>query len=109
MLLYGDSRTPIEIDDRALAHLRFVMLAKLRRGEGFGFSWSHGSAHGGGRSTVWMHPSIPLQFEFDGSRSPALNRAWLEVLTQVAATSGGLSLVDEPANIPAEPVEAQRV
>lgn len=51
-LYYGDSRVPIEIEDRALAHVKLVILAKLRRGEGFGFSWNYGADGGGGRSTV---------------------------------------------------------
>ena len=99
-LYYGDARTPIEIDDRALAHVKFVILAKLRRNEGFGFSWVKGLGDGSGRSTVWLSPSIPIQFEFNGNRAPTLNRAWLEALTQQAATSGGLSVVAEPAADP---------
>ncbi len=97
-LYYGDARTPIAIDDRALAHLKFVILAKLRRNEGFGFSWVKGLGEGSGRSTIWVHPSIPLHFEFNGNRAPTLNRAWLEALTQQAATSGGLTIVDEPTS-----------
>ena len=96
-LYYGNARTPIEIEDRALAHLKFVILSKLRRNEGFGFSWSKGVDVGSGRSTVWIAPSIPLQFDFDEPARPSLNRAWLELLTQQAATSGGLTVVDEPA------------
>lgn len=99
-LYYGDARVPIEVEDRALAHVKFVILAKLRRNEGFGFSWMKPLSEGSGRGTVWLHPSIPLHFEFSGSRSPNLNRAWLELLTQQAATSGGLTLVEEPANEP---------
>lgn len=95
-LYYGDARTPIEIDDRALAHVKFVILSKLRRNEGFGFSWTKGLGEGSGRSTIWLSPSIPLQFDFNGNRAPSLNRAWLEALTQQAATSGGLTLVEEP-------------
>lgn len=95
-LYYGDSRTPIEIEDRALAHLKFVILAKLRRNEGFGFSWVKPVSEGSGRATVWLHPSIPLVFEFNGNRMPSLNRAWLEALTQQAATGGGLSIMEEP-------------
>ena len=95
-LYYGNARTPIEIDDRALAHLKFVMLAKLRRNEGFGFSWATPPSAGSGRSTVWISPSVALQFEFAESRQPLLNRAWLESLTQQGSTSGGLTLVDEP-------------
>jgi len=101
-LFYGDSRVPIPIDDRALSHLRFVILTKLRRGEAFGFTWTKSVAEGSGRSTVWMHPSVPLHFEFDGNRNASLNRHWLEALTQQAATSGGLTLIEEPR---VEPVE----
>lgn len=95
-LYYGDSRVAIPIDDRALSHLRFVILTKFRRGEAFGFSWVKALADGSGRATIWLHPAITLQFEFDGSRSPSLNRQWLENLTQQAATSGGLILTEEP-------------
>lgn len=95
-LYYGNARTPIEIEDRALAHLKFVILSKLRRNEGFGFSWAKGVDSGSGRSTVWVAPPIPLEFEFAESTRPLLNRAWLEALNQQASTSGGLVLVDEP-------------
>lgn len=103
-LFYGNARTPIEIEDRALSHLKFVILAKLRRNEGFGFSWAKGVEQGSGRSTVWMSPSIPLQFDFSDPARPALNRAWLEALTQQAATSGGLMLLDEPGDTTDEAV-----
>lgn len=95
-LYYGDSRVAIPIDDRALTHLRFVILTKFRRGESFGFSWAKTPAEGSGRATVWLHPSIPLQFEFEGSRNPSLNRLWLEELNRQAATSGGLVVTEEP-------------
>ena len=101
-LYYGDSRVAISIDDRALTHLRFVILTKFRRGESFGFSWAKPVSEGSGRSTVWLHPSIPLQFEFDGSRSPSLNRQWLEELTRQAATSGGLIITEEPKPEPGD-------
>ena len=96
-LYYGTARTPIEIEDRALAHLKFVVLAKLRRNEGFGFSWTKTPDAGSGRSTVWMSPSVALQFEFATAGRPPLNRTWLEALTQQAATSAGLTLIEEPA------------
>ena len=95
-LYYGNARTPIEIDDRALAHVKYVMLAKLRRNEGFGFSWTTPPSAGSGRSTVWISPSVALQFEFAEARQPLLNRAWLESLTHQGSTSAGLTLVDEP-------------
>ena len=46
-------------------------VVKLRRGESFSFSWKYEAAHGAGRSSLWVHPAIPLQFEFFGGREPA--------------------------------------
>ena len=63
-LYYGDVATPIEIEDRALAHVKVVIATKLRRGESFTLSWTHGPGQEVGRSTVWLHPSIPLRFVF---------------------------------------------
>jgi hypothetical protein len=104
-IYYGDARTPISVDDRALAHLKIVIVAKLRRGEGFGFSWPKGVDAGGGRFTAWFHPGVTLLFEFAGGREPSINREWLEVLNQAAATPLGLSMIPEPANPHPEPVD----
>ncbi len=95
-LIYGSSSAPIDCDDRALAHLRFVMLMKLRRREGFAFSWDHGLDNGGGRSTIWVHPTCDLRFQFSGGREPSLNRAWIELLTKAANSNRGLIIVPEP-------------
>ena len=37
-IFYGGAATPIEIEDRALAHLKVVIATKLRRGESFTLS-----------------------------------------------------------------------
>ncbi|MBB3157135.1 hypothetical protein FHS07_000819 [Microbacterium proteolyticum] len=95
-LYYGDVATPIEIDDRALAHLKVVIATKLRRGESFTLSWTHGPGQEVGRSTVWLHPSIPLRFVFDEPEPALLSRAWIEALANSANSSGGLILVEEP-------------
>lgn len=95
-LIYGSSGALIECDDRVLAHLRFVMLMKLRRREAFAFSWDHGLDNGGGRSTVWVHPSCDLRFHFSGGREPSLNRAWIELLTKAANSNRGLLVLPEP-------------
>lgn len=95
-LLYGRPAEQIEIDDRALAHIKIVMLAKLRRDESFSFSFEHDVAEGSGRSTLWVHPTIPLQFRFLGSRQPMLNRAWLDALVVSANSVDGLRLFPEP-------------
>lgn len=97
-MYYGDSRFPIPIEDRALAHLQVVIVNKLRRGESFTFSWVKTRADGHGRSTVWMAPELALQFEFGGSKAPSLNRRWLEELSLVASSGTGLILVDEPGD-----------
>ncbi|MFJ4159131.1 hypothetical protein [Microbacterium testaceum] len=95
-LYYGDVATPIDIEDRALAHVKVVIATKLRRGESFTLSWTHGPGQEVGRSTVWLHPSIPLRFVFDEPEPALLSRAWIEALATSANSSGGLLLVDEP-------------
>jgi len=85
----------LEFDDRVLAHLHVVIVQKLRRGESFCFTWRDDLAVGGGRSSLWLHPSIPLHFKFFGSRSPSLNRAWVATLTLSSNSSQGLVLTPE--------------
>ena len=94
-IYYGGSDTPIHIEDRALAHLKVVIATKLRRGESFTVSWRHPEDQPGGRSTVWLHPSIPLRFEFDAAEAPDLSRTWIEELANSANSSGGIMLVAE--------------
>lgn len=96
-LYYGDAATPIEIEDRALAHVKVVIATKLRRGESFTLSWTHGPGQEVGRSTVWLHPSIPLRFVFDDPEPALLSRAWVEALANSANSSGGLLIVPDPA------------
>lgn len=92
--MYGFG-TEYEIDDRTLAHLKVVIAAKLRRQENFFLSWTNEPEAGSGRISLWLSPSIPLQFRFYGSRQPQLNRAWLEVLTDLSHTARGLIIVSE--------------
>ncbi|GEK87257.1 DUF7882 family protein [Microbacterium aerolatum] len=94
-LYYGDSAEPINIEDRALAHLKIVIATKLRRNESFTLSWRHPDADDSGRSTIWLHPSIPLRFVFDSPEAPAISRQWVEDLANSASSSGGVTLVDE--------------
>lgn len=95
-LIYGPQGAEFEFDDRLLAHLRVVIVMKFRRRESFTFSWDLESSVGSGRMCLWLDPSIPLQFRFFGSREPALNRAWVDALASVAASSAGLIPVAEP-------------
>lgn len=91
-LHYGPSQI-FRFDDRSLAHLRTVVVAKLIQQESFLFTWKDS----GIRRSIWMHPAIPVQFEFDSTESPQLNRGWVEELMASANSTGGLKLRPEPA------------
>ena len=93
--IYGPAATSVSIDDRDLAHLQTVIIAKLRRGEPFAFSWERSSDLGSGHNTVWISPSTFIEFSFYGSRSIPLNRAWIDVLMKRANSATGLELVSE--------------
>jgi hypothetical protein len=93
-IYYGGAADPIHIEDRVLAHLKVVIATKLRRNESFTVSWHHHDQPRG-RSTVWLHPSIPLRFVFDDPESPTLSRAWVEELAASANSSAGIVLVPE--------------
>ncbi len=93
-------------DDRVLAHLQIVIMAKLRRQESFSFSWTNPRDNGSGRTSLWLHPTIPLVFSFHGNRPPTINRAWIESLMASANSASGLRVLPEPiapeAAVPAE-------
>ncbi|MCX7522464.1 ATP-dependent DNA ligase [Microbacterium sp. STN6] len=93
-----DSTLTIDFDDRVLAHLQMVIGAKLRRNEAFYFSWKDDTAIGDGRSTLWMHPTIPIYFKFAGGKQPSINRRWVDALMMTANSPSGLQLVPEPAS-----------
>ncbi len=94
-IYYGGSATPIHIEDRALAHLKVVISTKLRRDESFTVSWRHPADQPRGRTTIWLHPSIPLRFVFDDPEPVDLSRTWIEDLANSANSSGGITLVAE--------------
>ena len=94
--VYGSPSSVINFDDRVLAHLKMVILAKVRRGESFSFSWEHETANESGPSTIWIHPANCLRFNFQGSTEPRLNRAWIDELVRVSNTPAGLRVTPEP-------------
>lgn len=98
-MYYGFGRRDIEIEDRTLMHLKVVIITKLRRGESFCMSWPHGVDKGSGRSSIWLHPSIPLEFSFAGNRPATPNRAWIEALLHSANGPDGLQMLSEPAPV----------
>jgi len=95
MLFYDDEDHPIQIDDLALAHLKVVIATKLRRNESFTLSWRHPEGEPPGRSTIWLHPSIPLRFVFDDPDTPELRPEWIAAMANSASSSGGITLLTE--------------
>jgi hypothetical protein len=95
-LAYDRSLT-IDFDDRTLAHLQIVIGMKMRRGESFYFSWKDDHQVGDGRTSIWLHPTIPLVYKYYGSRSPVINPAWIHALEVSANTNAGLQIVPEPS------------
>ena len=92
--IYSTMNTSFEIDDRALAHLRIVVMNKLRRSEAFMFDLAIGD--GSGHRSFWINPAVPIQFHFYGSRGPRINRAWVEELMAGASGPNGLCITPEP-------------
>jgi len=91
-----DSKLVANFDDRVLAHLQVVIWAKIRRGEQFSFTWTEPARNGFGRTSIWISPNIALAFEYFGSKSPVLNRYWIDALSKSANSPGGLHLLPEP-------------
>lgn len=90
-LRYGENRTFV-FEDRPLTHLRTVILAKLQLQESLVFTLlEEGRQH-----SIWLHPAIPLHFEFDSEVAPELNQEWIEQLLSLANSSTGLRLIPEP-------------
>lgn len=87
-LRYGPLPEVFELDDRTLAHVEIVTLAKLRRHEPFALS---APTPTGGRRTVWINAASVLAFELAGDPGP-VDRAWLDQLIESANTAQGLRL-----------------
>ena len=86
----------VEFSDRVLTHVQIVVVQKFRRNEPFMLSWIIGDSAGhGGRTSWWLTPSVPILFNFAGSRVPTVDQEWLVRLAQSADSSRGLIVVDE--------------
>lgn len=104
LMFYGGRSDAIFIEDRALAHLKVVIATKLRRNESFTLSWRH--PDDSGRSTIWLHPAVPLRFVFDDPKPPELSTEWITAMANSANSSGGISLIPEDVD-PGPPIPAQ--
>lgn len=84
-MYYGNVGS-FEFDDHALTHLRTVILGKMNLQESMAFTWVEGER----QHSIWLHPAIPLHFEFDGQETPALDSDWLEELIALSNSASGL-------------------
>ncbi len=98
-LRYHDEE--FSFDDRVLMHLQIVISTKLRRSENFFLTWNVPAGSGSGRHALWIDNAIPLHITFSGSRTPQINREWVESL-MLSSVNGGIHLTDEPSANPAE-------
>jgi hypothetical protein len=96
ILLYGSPPSEFVMEDRLLAHLKVAIVTKLRRGEPFLLSWDSRPDAESGRMSLWVHPAIPLQFRFDETERPPLNRAWIESLSLTSLKIDGMHVSPEP-------------
>jgi hypothetical protein len=104
-LTYGPTSLRADFDDRVLAHLRAVMVAKLKRAECFLFTWTDDSAPTPTEKSLWIHPAVGMQFEFSAGAAQSLNREWLIVLDRSANSTFGLTLRPEPEPVADPPLK----
>nr|WP_186807483.1 ATP-dependent DNA ligase [Microbacterium testaceum] len=88
-LIYRD-RASFDIDDRILAHLRIVVMNKLRRNEGFMLQLPVNE--GVRQASLWIHASNALVMQFYGGREPAIDRALVDQMMHDASGADGLTL-----------------
>ena len=93
---YGPASLEVGFEDRLLAHIRAVIVTKLRRAECFLFTWEDVSGPEPVQQSLWMHPAIGIRFEVDSAAATPLNKAWLHRLSLTANSEAGLTLCTEP-------------
>jgi hypothetical protein len=101
-LIYRD-RATFDIDDRLLAHLRIVIMNKLRRNEGFMLQLPVNE--GVRQASMWIHASNALVLQFYGGREPVIDRELVDQMMHAASGADGLTLtgsgVAAPPSAPA--------
>ncbi|WCD93407.1 DUF7882 family protein [Microbacterium sp. nov. GSS16] len=91
-LKYDSTEPPIAIDDETLVHLKIVIGTKLRRNESFLLTWLRGDEAQDARTTIWVHPAIPLQFGFDAAVLPPVAPERITTIMTSLNASGELVL-----------------
>ena len=98
-LRYGSHEIAAIFDDRFLAHAQIVLTAKMRRGEGFFFTWVDTVEHGSGRSSLWISPNVSLEVHYSSTQREPVSRQWVELLTVSANSRDGLTTLPEPVAV----------
>lgn len=102
-LRYDGTAEPIAIDDATLAHLKIIIGTKLRRNESFLMTWVRTDDAIDARTTIWVHPAIPLQFGFDVAVLPPIEPERISAIMTALNASGELVL-DEYLAVPAKAI-----
>lgn len=101
--IYGNS-LELEIEDRTLEHLRFVIFQKLRGQESFSLTWQPpGTPERPKSVSMWIGPGIPLRFELDDNAAVEISREWVESLMRMSYSARGLWITSECAPPEASP------
>lgn len=90
--LHYDHTNVFDFDDRTLTHLRTVIVSKFMMHESFLFTWTDNDK----QRSIWLHPTVPMHFEFDAAETPKLNRKWVEGLGAASNSPVGLRITLEP-------------
>jgi hypothetical protein len=94
-LFYGTDSHGVELDDRALAHLKVALLTLLRAQQSVALTIARPVSQGSGRDTMWITPTTDLRFHFSGNRPPRINETWVRAIISTANTPSGMRLPAE--------------
>lgn len=92
LMFYSNTPDPVVFPDTLLGHLQVVIGTKLRRSESFTLSWQHSDDDPNGRSTLWIHPAMPLRFTFDRPDLDPLDQELLHKLAAEASSTAGITI-----------------
>ncbi|RWZ67957.1 hypothetical protein ELQ92_01460 [Labedella populi] len=93
-LTYGPDATTVTIEDRALAHLQYVIFQRYRRHEPFVMTLVTGTGTDRRRRSTWMTPGAAVSFSYDSEASQQLDREWLEELMKQSYSGAGLTYIE---------------
>lgn len=89
-----------EFDSVVLAHLKVVVVHKLRRREAFYLNWPRGVSQGSGRMSIWISPDVPISFDVPELTKQQWHPEWVEEMIEAANTDSGVDVL----GIPVEPL-----